>query len=355
MMRRYSAISLMILATSCAKGQASTQVPAAEASISVKATAAIEAPMPTYLTVTGSLVANQQSEVAAGANGKVVKTLVERGSVVPANQLLVQLDSRALSDQAAEAQANLDVAKRQRELADVQCGRSEKLFKDGALSRDDYDKTKANCETTRLSATASEARAEAALAGLSDSQIRAPFAGLIAERYVNLGEYVQPATKVVRLVELDPLRLELTVPEASLHLVSEGMAVSFVTTIAPTVVHTGTVRFIGPSVRTSSRDLVVEALVPNPDRSLRPGEFVLAKLVLGETPSATVPKVALHTDGQLQRIYVVSSGHHLEERLVELGETKGEQVAIAKGIKPGEQVVTQAEGDLRDGLLVKGQ
>jgi membrane fusion protein (multidrug efflux system) len=353
-MRRSLSISAMILAASCAKSQASTQVPVAEPSVGVKASAAVEAPVPTYLTVTGSLVANQQSEVAAGASGKVVKTLVERGSVVPTNQLLVQLDSRTLSHQAAEAQANLEVAKRQRELADAQCARGDKLFKDGALSQDDYDKTKANCETTRLSAQASESRAEAALTGLSDSQIRAPFAGLIAERYVNLGEYVQPSTKVVRLVELDPLRLELTVPEASLHLVKEGMTVRFATTIDPATTHTGTVRFIGPSVRTTSRDLVVEALVPNPDRTLRPGQFVLAKLVLGETPSATIPKVALHPDGQLQRIYVVSA-NHIEERLVEVGEEKGDLVAVAKGIKPGEQVVTQADGDLRDGLLVKGQ
>jgi membrane fusion protein, multidrug efflux system len=352
-MRQYSTISLLILAA-CAKSQASTNIPTPEPSVSVKASPAVEAAVPSYLTVTGSLVANQQSEVAAGASGKVVKTFVERGSVVPANQLLVQLDSRALSHQAAEAQANLDVSKRQRELADVQCGRSEKLFKDGALSQDEYDKTKTNCETTRLSAQASEARAEAALIGLSDSQIRAPFAGLVAERYTNLGEYVQPATKVVRLVELDPLRLELTVPEASLHLIKEGMPVRFSTTVDPTNEHVGTVRFIGPSVRTSSRDLVVEALVPNPDRTLRPGEFVLAKLELGETSSATVPKQALHPDGQLQRVYVVSAGH-LEERLVEVGESKGDLVAIAKGIKPGEQVVTQADGDLRDGLLVKGQ
>jgi len=165
---------------------------------------------------------------------------------------------------------------------------------------------------------------------------------------------VQPATKVVRLVELDPLRLELTVPEASLHLVKEGMTVRFATTIDPTSEHTGTVRFIGPSVRTSSRDLVVEALVPNPDRSLRPGEFVVARLVLGETPSATVPRVALHPDGQLERVYVVAAGR-LEERLVEVGETKGDLVGIARGVKPGEQVVTQADGDLHDGLLVKGQ
>ncbi len=353
-MSRPASLLLLIAAAACAKSQAATNVPTPEPSVSVKATQVVQEPMPSYLTVTGSLVANQQSEVAAGASGKVIKTLVERGSVVPQNQLLVQLDSRSLSHQAAEAQANLEVAKRQHQLADLQCARSDKLLKDGALSQDEYDKTKTNCETSRLSADASEARAEAAIAGLSDSQIRAPFAGLIAERYVNLGEYVQPSTKVVRLVELDPLRLELTVPEASLRLVKEGMTVRFSTTIDPSTEHIGTVRFIGPSVRTSSRDLVVEALVPNPDHSLRPGEFVLARLVLGETAAFSVPRIALHSDGQLERIYVVSAGH-LEERLVEIGESKGDLVAIAKGVKAGEKVVTQASGDLRDGLLVKGQ
>ena len=320
--------------------------------VPVKTAAATTQPMPTFLTVTGSLIPNQQSDVAAGATGKVVKTFVERGSLVPQNQLLIALDSRTLSRQAEEAEANVQVAKRQRELADVQCTRSEKLFKDGAMTQDDYDKAKSNCETSKFQSTAMQARAEQALVGLNDSQIRAPFAGLVAERYVNVGEYVTPATKVVSLVELDPLRLELTVPEASLHLVQEGMNVVFSPATDPDRQFTGTIRYVGPSVRTSSRDLVVEALVPNPEHRLRPGQFVAARLVLGDAQEATVPKTALHEDGTLHRIYVVNSGR-LEERLVELGEAKGDAVAVLNGVKPGEQVVTQAEGDLRDGSKIR--
>src|SRR5450755_4386281 len=139
-MPRHLPIVLLVVAVACTKGEASTKVPPPEPSVSVKAAPVVEEPMPSYLTVTGSLVANQQSEVAAGASGKVTKTFVERGSVVPQNQLLVQLDSRSLTHQAAEAQANLEVAKRQRELAATQCTRSDRLFKDGVLSQDEYDK-----------------------------------------------------------------------------------------------------------------------------------------------------------------------------------------------------------------------
>jgi membrane fusion protein, multidrug efflux system len=351
-------LSSLLLAPACSRSaQALDHPKATEVGLAVQTVAAVEQPMPTFLTVTGSLTSNRQSEVAAGTSGKVVKTFVERGSLVPANTLLVQLDARSLSHQAEESQANLEVAKRQRTLADAECERSDKLFKTGAVSRDEFDKAKANCESARFQATAAEAHAEQALVGVNDSQIRAPFAGLIAERYVQVGEYVQPPTKVASLVELDPLRLELSVPEASLQLVKEGMDVVFSTATDPGVTFKGTVRYIGPSVRTSSRDLVVEAVVPNPDHRLRPGQFVAAKLVLGDKSLPTVPQLAVHPEGNLRRIYVVyagDGGNRLEERLVELGEARDEQVAVVSGLRVGEKVVTKADGDLRDGAKVRG-
>jgi membrane fusion protein (multidrug efflux system) len=357
MAARLIAVSYLLLIPACTRSAQAVDHPqAAEPALAVQTVAAVEQPMPTYLTVTGSLISNRQSEVAAGTSGKVLKTFVERGSLVPANALLIQLDARSLSHQAEESQANLEVAKRQRSLADAECERSDKLFKTGAVSQDDFDRAKANCESARFQATAAEARAEQALVGVNDSQIRAPFAGLIAERYVNVGEYVQPPTRVASLVELDPLRLELSVPEASLQLVKEGMEVVFSTASDPSATHQGTIRYIGPSVRTSSRDLVVEAVVPNPDHLLRPGQFVAARLVLGDKPEPTVPQVAVHVEGSLRRIYVVYSGdggNRLEERLVELGESRDDRVAVVSGLRAGEQVVTKADGDLRDGAKVR--
>jgi len=358
MAARFLLVSCLLLAPACSRSAQAVDHPkAAEPALAVQTVAAVERPMPTFLTVTGSLTSNRQSEVAAGTSGKVLKTFVERGSLVPANALLIQLDDRSLSHQAQEAQANLEVAKRQQSLADAECNRSDKLFKTGAVSQDEFDKAKANCESARFQASAAEARAEQALVGVNDSQIRAPFAGLIAERYVQVGEYVQPPTKVASLVELDPLRLELSVPEASLQLVKEGMPVVFSTATDPSATHQGTIRYIGPSVRTSSRDLVVEAVVPNPNHLLRPGQFVAAKLVLGDKPQPTVPMVAVHLEGNLRRIYVVyagDGGNRLEERLVELGEARDEQVSVVSGLRAGELVVTKAAGDLRDGAKVRG-
>lgn len=359
MRQRYAITSALLCAAACAKateqprGDAGLGGPLVEQPIGVETAAAVEELMPTFLTVTGSLVANQQSEVAAGTSGKVRKTFVERGSFVPANAMLVQLDSRALSRQAEEAQANLEVSRRQRTLAEAQCQRQDKLFGDGAVSQDDYDKAKSNCETARFQAAASQARAEQALVGVNDSQIRAPFAGLVAERYVNAGEYVQPPTKVVSLVELDPLRLELSVPEASLQQIQQGLAVTFSTVTAPGVQFMGTIRYVGPAVRTASRDVVVEAVVANPNHLLHPGQFVAAKVRVGEKPSPLVPQSAIHAEGSLNRVYVVSAGR-LEERLVELGDRKDQRVAVLSGLNAGEKVVTQAAGDLRDGLRVKG-
>jgi len=97
--------------------------------------------------------------------------------------------------------------------------------------------------------------------------------------------------------------------------------------------------------------------VPNPDHRLRPGQFVAARLVLGDKPLPTIPEAAIHPEGTLRRIYVLYSsdgGNRLEERLVELGEARDQQVSIVRGLRAGEKVVTKADGDLRDGVRVRG-
>jgi RND family efflux transporter MFP subunit len=148
-------------------------------------------------------------------------------------------------------------------------------------SQAEYDRISDQCRTTPLSVTASEARAHAAALVVGDGVIRAPFAGVVTERYVEVGQYVRQDTKVVALVDLDPLRLEFTVPEASLAAVKEGNKVTFTVSAYPDRSFDGTVKYVGAAVREATRDLVTEAIVPNADKFLRPGMFASVLLETG--------------------------------------------------------------------------
>jgi membrane fusion protein (multidrug efflux system) len=108
------------------------------------------------------------------------------------------------------------------------------------------------------------------------------------------------------------------------------------------------VKFISPNVRESTRDLVVEAVVPNADFKLKPGMFAVAKIQLGKHPHPVVPADAIEQDDTGARVFVVVA-HQVQERLVQLGERDGDLVAILDGVKPGEAVVDKPGPDVRDG------
>ncbi|HZH18013.1 MAG TPA: efflux RND transporter periplasmic adaptor subunit [Archangium sp.] len=307
-----------------------------------------EAKVPRFLTLTGSLSAYEDSDVAAGAMGKVMSVHVERGSVVKKGDVLVKLDSRSASASLEEARAQLALVKSQQALADAECERNQKLFESGTVSTADHDRAQAQCRNAAAQAAATTARLSLLEITATDATIRAPFDGVVAERVVSVGEYVRQDSKVVTLVALDPLRLELTVPESSAAFLQKDQAVEFTLTAAPNVVHKTKVSFVGAGLRRGTRDLVVEALVPNKERSLLPGQFATAKVQLGEQQLPVVPRTAVLEDGPRRKLFVVSDGR-LEERVVQVSESVAGSLGVMAGVRVGERVVAVAREDLRDG------
>lgn len=307
-----------------------------------------EGDVPRFLTITGSLLAERDSDVAADSTGKVLQTPIERGAFVKQGQLLAQLDTRSAGISAREAQSSAALASAQADIAKSDCERAEKLYKGGAMSEADHDKAMAACKQTALSVEVAQARRETAAKMLGDATIRAPFSGLVVERYVDVGEYVRPDTKVARIVTIDPLRVQLAVPELGASQVKDGSDVRFQVAAFPDEVFLAKVKFVSPALREQTRDLVVEASIGNADGRLRPGMFATVKLALPRGKGLVVPKAAVKTDGAASRLYVVKDGK-LEQRVVELGEADGEAVEVKKGVAGGEQVVSPWSADARDG------
>jgi membrane fusion protein (multidrug efflux system) len=341
----------------CHKGdESSATAPGAEAAsaaVHVQTGTVTEQAMPEYLTLTGNLRADQQSDIAADASGKVLQSLVERGQAVKAGQVIATLDARSASLSEAAAQAQAHLAQSQLEQARRECERVKHLLDTGAISQADFDRQTSQCTAQQWSATAAEAQQQSATKLLGDTRIRAPFDGIIGERLVNVGQYVEPSTKVASIYVPDPLRLQVTVPEANLGSIHEGVVVTFSVAAFGDESFSGTIKFVSPNVRESTRDLVAEAVVPNKDGRLRPGMFALARIALAEQPKPVVATKALERDDSTARLFVVGADNRIQERLVRLGETKGDVVAVLSGVRPGETVVLQPGADVRDGARVE--
>jgi RND family efflux transporter MFP subunit len=336
----------------CAKPNAQTAEKPKAKPIHVDTIAVVEREVPNTLLLAGTLKANQESDLAANASGRVLRTMVERGSYVSRSQPVAQLDVKIAALSATEAEANVETARTQKAAAQAECTRYERLFQRGAISQQEYDRQTTNCKTAVSSTAAAETHVELAKETLSNGTVRAPFSGLVSERYVAVGEYVMPSTKVAHIVDIDPLRLELTIPEQNLAAVRQGLKVDFQVGAFPDRTFSGVVHYIGPAVRATTRDLVFEALVPNKDKLLRPGLFATAHLDAGTQKLPVVPQSALKQDGDTIRAYAVVE-KHVEERLVQLGPVQGDVAAVLRGLVAGERVVAHPTEQIGDGIEVE--
>ena len=308
--------------------------------------------MPRYLTLTGSVLANQQSEVAANVSGRITATYVERGQKVTNGQVMAVVDSRAAGFSAAAAVAQSQAAETQVVQAKSECERADTLFAQGAIPKAEFDRMKSQCTAQLYQANA--ARAQADLAGklAGDTIIRAPFDGIVGERYVNVGEYVTPASRVASVFAVHPARVTISVPEPAVGQVKVGQTLNVNVSSYPDEAFPAEVKFVSPALRTATRDLIIEAEAPNPDGKLRPGMFATVKLMIGEDEQSTVPAEAIKEDGNVRRMFLSRNGSAYE-MVVRTGVTKDGRVAVLEKLTDGDRVIVKPPPTLRDGAAVE--
>lgn len=341
----------LVSAVGCQKAPDAAKTEVVAAPLHVQTVTLAERPMPQYLTLTGSLQGDQESEVAADVMGRVVETLVDRGSAVKKGDILARVDSRGATLSASAATAQAALTARKLDLAKRECDRAEKLFKEGAITQAEYDQKTAQCSIDQFSAQAATAQEALAAKSVADSVIRAPFDGIVGERYVSVGQYVQASTRVVSLFASDPMRLSLTVPEQYVPSLKVGMPVTFRVSAFGERDFEGTVKFVSPNVRVVSRDLVIEAVAKNPDGALRPGMFATARLQVGEEKQVVAPVDALKVEDGVARVFAVEGGE-ISERVVQVGEKKDGQVALVQGARAGDALVVRPGAEVKDGAKV---
>jgi RND family efflux transporter MFP subunit len=393
--RRYIFEGLLLVALSAATAacgpESSTVSAAAKPEPLAISTVAVESrPIDRYLRVTGSLLADEQAEVSAEAAGRVVATPIERGSHVAQGALLVRISAEETSAQLLEAEANAaqiearlglapgqtfdakrvpDVmnAKASLDLAEAEFGRFGSLLAQRVVSQSEYDQRNTQVNAARQqyqmaqnvaqqsyrSLDAARARIVLARKAAADTTIRAPFSGQVAERLVSVGDYVTRGARVATVVRVDPMRVELTVPEQSVSLIKVGQTVRIAVDAYPGESFAAVVRYVSPSLRADQRALTVEAIAPNPDGRLKPGLFATASIRQPESaPALLVPASAVETIAGTSRVYV-AKGNKVEERIVTIGETIGQQREITSGLAKGDVVAADPKGHLVDGAAIR--
>jgi RND family efflux transporter MFP subunit len=383
-------LAVAFVAGGCGNSEAKNPVVAeAPKPVAVMTVAAEARALPGDLDVTGTLQADAQTEVASETSGRVLAVNVERGTVVKAGAVLARIDAedarsalRETEATAAQTQARLGLAageafdptrtaearkaRAAMERAELEYQRYSKLVEMGAVSRSDYDLRRMEATTAREqyetslnearqlyhSLLAQRARVDIARRALADTDVRAPYDGLVAEKHATVGQYLQKGARVATLVRIDPLRVELIVPEAAVAAVRRGQKVSFSVQAYPDKRFDGVIAYVGPSLKADSRALVVEALVPNADGRLQPGLFATARIELpAGKPSVLVPAAAVRTEAGVSKLWVVKQGR-AETRLVQLGREVGDRVQTVRGVAAGEQVVAAYTDSLQDGAAV---
>lgn len=392
------------------------------APIAVTTSKAVARQVPAYVQATGSLSANETSDVAPQTSGQVVATPVGVGAFVRQGTVILRINDRdarlrlqqaqagVLQAQAGVRQAearlglrpggnfdasaipevrtassNLEQAQAELRLAEANERRYRELVETGDVAVSIYDQYRTQRDTARArvnsarqqlegeintarqsnqaiqsaEAAVASARSQVAIAqkAVSDTTVRAPYAGYVSNRPVAVGEYVTPASAVATVLRTNPIKLQLQVAEADAPFIAQGMGVSLEVDAYKDKKFAGTVSAVNPAIDPVSRAATVEVQVENGDNALRVGMFATARIVRqGASTSVFVPRSAVFGDQNTQsyRVFVIQ-GDVAKLRVVQIGTEEGDTVQILSGVNADEIVATSNLEQLYEGARVKLQ
>ena len=297
------------------------------------------------VTAIGSLRAVRGADLSAQIGGIVSATHFESGADVQAGTVLVELSS-------ADDQAKLDSLKAQTELARITLDRDQRQFQAQAVSKQVVD---TDAQTLKVD----QAQVAQQQATLDYKTIKAPFAGRIGIRQVDVGQYLAPGTAIVTLQSLDPIYVDFNLPQQALAQIAVGQQVSVAVDTFPGQQFPGKISAINSKVDLTNRNVQMRATLDNKDHKLLPGMFATVTIAVGTPQSfVTLSQTAVAYNPYGSTVYIVDNKGKdangkdqlvARQVFVSTGDTRGDQVAITKGVNAGETVVTAGQMKLRNG------
>ena len=295
-------------------------------------------------TAVGSVTAVQGVTVSAEVAGVVTHIAFESGATVKAGDLLVELDSSVEKAQLEAAQATL-------QLSDTTLKRNQELRGKNTISQSELDAAEAQSKQAK----AEVLRLEATIA---KKTLRAPFAGRLGIRQVNLGQFLNAGGAVVTLQSLDPVYGDFSMPQQRLASLREGLQVRLTSDAAASHVFEGKISAISNEVDVATRTVKIRAEIPNPDGQLRPGVFGTVEVVQTKKRDVLyIPITAVMYAPYGNSVYVVEAakegqGKVARQQFVRLGASRGDFVEVEEGVKQGDTIVSAGAFKLRNGVNV---
>ncbi len=304
------------------------------------------------LTAVGSVAAAKGVTISNDAPGVVTRISFDSGAIVKQGQVLVELDSSVERAQLASAQAR-------RDLAQITLGRTRALANSNSIPMAQVDTDEAQLKTSSTDLNALQAQIDRKI-------VRAPFGGRLGIRLVNIGQYLNPGTPLSVLESTDSVYVDFSLPQQALPDIKVGLPVRITLENAVDTVYDATIAAVEPQVDPTTRSIKLRAGVPNKQEKLRPGMFATVAIVLPPRPPAVViPVTAVVHASFGDSVFIVEDkkddagapvhdkdgkvARSARQQFVKISESRGDFVAIADGVKAGEEVVTSGAFKLRNG------
>ncbi|HYM19512.1 MAG TPA: efflux RND transporter periplasmic adaptor subunit [Candidatus Kapabacteria bacterium] len=349
------AIAAALSVNSCNKTNGAEQ-PGATGDVFTVTVAKIEtAPMAATFRATGSLEGIREAVVNSETNGRIVAVNANNGVRVGTGSAIVTVDNELKAIAVQQADAARLAAEAGLEKAKLDATRTTELCKTGAA-------TKSQCEMADLQVKANEAQLKAAESQeslakrqLSDAVIKAPFGGVVAMRYVNLGELLKSGDKIAALVDDSKMKLKINIGEMDLPSINIGDPVSIIVDALPNKSFDGKITTIADKAD-AARSYTVEVELDNPNKELKSGMFARAEIKReADRNVPTVPATAVIYNGTRTQAYVVDDKGIAHLKGIKIGVTTPDRAEIVEGLQPNDVVVSFGQSQLKDGVKVRIQ
>ena len=296
----------------------------------------------------GSLRAVQGADLSLEVSGVVESISFSSGDDVQEGATLLKL-------RAADDLSRLDSLKAMAELNEVNFDRTQRLAKSSTVSQAQLDTDSANLKNLKAQVAQQQAIIEKKI-------LRAPFAGHLGIRAVDVGQYLSAGTSIVTLQALDPIYVDFYVPQQAVEEIQIGHKVTVKVDAYEDRTFTGEIAAINPKVDVGNRNVQIRATLKNQDRKLLPGMYATVDIAVGEPATyVTVPQTAIAYNPYGDTVYVVESNDNgagvkaqlvARQTFVTVGPTRGDQVGVLKGVRAGDMIVTAGQIKLHNGSVV---
>lgn len=344
--------ALLLTASACGRSSGAGQKTTRPIAARVDVAPVVRRNVERQLAVTGSLLPYAETTVSAEVSGRVTDLHFDVQQAVRQGDELTHFDDTEYRLQLAQAKAALAQARLAAERAAQDLLRNQELLTAGSISQWAYDVSKTASEAAKAQQDAAEAAVTLAEKRMRDTLVRAPISGFITARYVNIGDYLRAPAPVATIVNVNPLKVKIAVPERFAAAVKPGQPLSVSVDAYPNRTFTGHVTIINPATDPSTRTFTVEGVVPNPDGRLKPGFFAKVSITTGVAKQVLViPAEAVVTVGGKPAVYVARNGM-AKLTPVEVSERQDHMVEVTTGVAAGDTVLVSGHTMLTDGAPI---